>query len=198
MKVPATTKGVMRYCLPHVSGKIIDVGAGTEKYRGILLEKGESYTSFDMENADVVGDAHDLPFSEEFDTAVCNQVLEHVKEPWIVIEQMHKALKKGGILIITAPFLIPFHADPDDYFRYTHRGLRHLCERVGFTVIEQKKYGAFPLILSEFFKFKFCNPYKHKRGFVARNLLRITQKAGVIPINQDTDFYAQNLMICQK
>ena len=45
---------------------------------------------------------YDLPESS-FDMIICWNVLEHVKRPQEALKRFHKGLKKGGIVVITAP-----------------------------------------------------------------------------------------------
>jgi SAM-dependent methyltransferase len=61
-----------------------------------------------------------------FDFIVLYDVLEHVTNPFIVIENIVKMMKKKSKLIITVPFLQGYHEDPIDCFRYTHVGIKHL------------------------------------------------------------------------
>jgi len=61
-----------------------------------------------------------------FDFIVLYDVLEHVTNPFIVIENIVKMMKKKSKLIITVPFLQGYHEDPIDCFRYTHVGIKNL------------------------------------------------------------------------
>jgi hypothetical protein len=45
------------------------------------------------------------------------------------------------MLVGCIPFLIPYHADPDDYFRYTHSALNKILKNAGFKNIEINKLG---------------------------------------------------------
>jgi len=54
----------------------------------------------------ILGDIQNYSFSEEtYDVIACRFVLEHLREPARAMENLHKALKKGGIMIITVPNL---------------------------------------------------------------------------------------------
>ncbi len=123
MKKFQQTREVILYTQKYIQGKTLDLGAGSCKYREIISKKAEGYITFDMvpgKNIDVVGDALNLPFqAETFDTIISTQALEHVEKPWIMIKEIRRVLKSNSICILTAPFLIPYHADPHDYFRYT-------------------------------------------------------------------------------
>ncbi|MHA1751331.1 MAG: class I SAM-dependent methyltransferase, partial [Candidatus Helarchaeota archaeon] len=101
-----STREVIKYSLKYISGKTLDLGAGSAKYRNIIKQKASEYITFDMipgPHIDVVGNVLDLPFEDKtFDTIISTQVLEHVEKPWIMIKEIHRVLKKNGICILTA------------------------------------------------------------------------------------------------
>lgn len=179
MKKFNKTVDVITYALNYISGKTLDLGAGEGKYKSIITKKSEEYIAADIiynKNIDVVCDAADLPFeNEEFDTIICTQMLEHVKNPQLVVQQIYRVLKKKGVCVLTAPFLIPSHSDPDDYFRYTINGLKFLFENQGFKIIEINSYGQTFTVFAEWFKFMFSNPYK-KHSIFKRRLTERVQK----------------------
>jgi ubiquinone/menaquinone biosynthesis C-methylase UbiE len=158
------TRGVIEHTRHYVSGYTLDFGAGTAKYQHLIKEKASKYITFDMvpgKNIDVVGDALNPPFADgTFDTVVSTQVLEHVRKPWVMVREMGRIIKSGGICITTAPFIVPFHADPDDYFRYTRQGLESLFTDSGFTIVESGSYGRMFSVFSEMIHFSLFNPYK--------------------------------------
>jgi ubiquinone biosynthesis O-methyltransferase len=52
----------------------------------------------------LIGDAENLPFKvSSFDFAICSEVLEHLKRPERALKRINKALKEGGLLIVTVP-----------------------------------------------------------------------------------------------
>lgn len=161
------THEVITYLQKYISGKTLDLGAGSGKYRNIIKEKAENYLAFDVKPGpaiDIVGDALDLPFGVGiFDTIVCTQVLEHVDKPWIAVKEMSRVLKKGGICILTAPFMEPYHQNPGDYFRYTIEGIKSLFKNEGFEVLECSSYGQVFSVISEFVRFSLFHPYKKRK-----------------------------------
>jgi SAM-dependent methyltransferase len=181
MKEFQQTRELIEYSLKYISGKTLDLGAGSAKYRHIIKKKASEYITFDVvpgENIDVVGDALDLPFeNDSFDTIISTQVLEHVAKPWIMVKEIHRVLKKDGICILTAPFLEPYHPDPHDYFRYTAEGLQSLFKNENFEILECQGFGKLFSVLSEFIRFSWFNPYgKQKRG--SWRITRLIAKTG--------------------
>ena len=109
--------------------KILDVGCGVKPYSPFFKEKAEMYIGVDMNstlNADAVCAAENLPFANGFfDVIICTQVLEHVNDPRKVIEEMHRVLKKEGLLILSTHGIWFKHA-PQDYWRWTDMGLKKI------------------------------------------------------------------------
>ncbi|MDO8589668.1 MAG: methyltransferase domain-containing protein [bacterium] len=157
------TRAVVVYLSKYISGKTLDYGAGSAKYRNLIAPQTSEYITFDMvpgEYIDVVGDALKPPFPDNsFDTVISTQMLEHVEKPWVVASEIRRILKPGGICILTAPFWVPYHADPHDYFRYTKEGLESLFKNEGFEIEVSGNYGKPPSVLGEMIHFSFFSPY---------------------------------------
>ena len=170
------TRAVIIYLNKYISGKTLDFGAGSAKYRGLISPHTSEYITFDVvhgTNVDVVGDAHKTPFeSNAFNTIICTQMLEHVEKPWIVIAEIKRILKPNGVCIITAPFLIPYHADPHDFFRYTREGLLSLFKNERFAIEESGTYGRGPSVLAEMFHFALFSHYKYERASKTKKRFR--------------------------
>jgi len=74
---------------------------------------------------------------QNFDVIYSNNVFEHLKKPWIAAKNLTKMLKEGGLIITIVPFSQRYHEDPQDYFRYTHKGVISLFEEYGtYSVLE--------------------------------------------------------------
>lgn len=94
--------------------RILDVGCGLGILAGEIAQRypncsitGIEYAEaqlaeapMDFDNLEFMqGDAHDLPFEDEsFDVVYCRYLLEHVREPLLVLQEMHRVLKSGGQL----------------------------------------------------------------------------------------------------
>lgn len=82
---------------------------------------------------DIVMDAHNFCFNENsFDIVLLTEVIEHLRSPETVLQDIYKTIKPGGKLILTAPFFYHIHGDPDDYGRYTSSGLSAFLTSAGF------------------------------------------------------------------
>lgn len=199
------TREVVIELSKHITGSTLDFGAGTAKYRSIIRPKTSSYTTFDMipgEHIDVVGDALNPPFPDHtFNTVLSTQTFEHLEQPWVVVDQIKRILKPGGVCIITAPFLVPYHADPYDFFRYTKEGLRSLFQNAGFEIVEYGTYGNTPIVLTEMFHFAHASHYKRTRLRWLRNKLMRALKAIAMSVDRifkNDAVYANVFLIAKK
>ena len=60
------------------------------------------------------GDAHHLPFPENrFDVVYCRYVLEHVRDPLRVLQEMRRVLKPGGRALAQENDILMVACDPD-------------------------------------------------------------------------------------
>jgi len=59
-----------------------------------------------------------------------------VPHPQRVVREIHRVLRPHGVLYVEVPFLEGFHADPDDYQRFTFRGLDVLLRR--FEILDRE------------------------------------------------------------
>jgi SAM-dependent methyltransferase len=122
---------------------VLDAGSGRAPYRDLFAHaryetadfvavEGKTYAE-----QDYVCDLAAIPVEDaRFDHVLLTQVLEHLPEPATVLGELHRVLKPGGTLWLTAPLFYAEHEKPYDFFRYTQFGLRHLLERAGFDVRE--------------------------------------------------------------
>ncbi len=122
---------------------ILDVGSGMAPYRELFNHA--RYVTCDWEHSiyapptppDILASAERIPVEDaSFDAILCTQVLEHLAEPWSVLEEFHRVIRPGGKIWITAPLVWYLHEQPYDYYRFTPQGLRHLLERARFSAIE--------------------------------------------------------------
>ena len=123
-------------------GTLVDLGCGTRPYAGLFNEFVDRYVAIDADHLryadgglDLVSDSSVLSLADQsVDTVLSNQVLEHLKEPADAVKEMARVLRPGGVAIITAPHIWGVHEEPNDFYRFTSFGLRHLAESSGLRV----------------------------------------------------------------
>ena len=123
------------------------------------MKKITKYTTFDKKKygdsvnpVQVFGDVSDMSFSDgEFDAVINNQSIECYPNPFIAVSEMHRVLKKGGVLLIDMPFnhnWFGYGSTPEscskknkvyDYWRITPQGLELLLK--DFDKVELKISG---------------------------------------------------------
>jgi SAM-dependent methyltransferase len=121
--------------------RVIDIGAGEGPYRELFGD--QRYVTLDRADTphsgevDLHGDAASIPADDEsFDVVLCTQVLEHVSQPLEALQEFHRVLRRGGLMLATVPFLWEEHETPFDYYRYTRYGIADLVARAGFADVE--------------------------------------------------------------
>lgn len=83
---------------------------------------------FAVPGVDVAADAELLPFPDDlFQRVECDAVLEHVRNPVKVMDEIRRVLAPGGYVHLVTPFCHPFHEYPKDYRRFTIDGLKELA-----------------------------------------------------------------------
>jgi SAM-dependent methyltransferase len=128
-----------------------------------------------------------LPFRDNaFDAVVMGEVLEHLIEDKIALENISRVLTPKGRLILTVPFL---HDEPEYHVRiHTPKSIQRLLEACGFEVrtfitrgLVSLDYRAFKMLVHSF---NLCSYIFTKRTYYCRILtwlselsLQIGQKA---------------------
>lgn len=175
--------------LPYLTEntKILDVGVGL----GRLLEKFPNHQRYGMDistsylpiakqkGIDVCfSKIEDMPYRDNsFDIVICTDVLEHVLDLKLALDQIYRVLKTGGVFIMRVPYkedLQPY-LDPEFPYQFVHlrsfdeSTIRLQLEKIhGFNVVELKKGPYIP---------PFLNPKLRILGKNWRRLLRILSGA---------------------
>lgn len=125
--------------IPTSPGRILEIGSkqygSTQRFRDAY---GGDYAGLDLEPGEGVDVVCDLTQGigdlepESFDLVICCSVLEHVAKPWKMADNIVRLMKPKAQLYVSAPWVWRYHAYPDDYFRYSWRGLQSLFEPLKF------------------------------------------------------------------
>lgn len=109
--------------LPHPRLSVLEVSG--EKWRGFGFR---SYTALSYPQFDLCERALD----ERFDLIIAEQVFEHLLRPGRAAANVFTMLRPGGHFLVTTPFLLKVHPDPQDCSRWTETGIRLLLAQAGF------------------------------------------------------------------
>jgi SAM-dependent methyltransferase len=142
--IPELKSAIRDYATRHV----LDVGCGNKPYESLFEGLTDSYVGCDViqsdgHKVDVICPATQLAFEDDqFDTVFSTQVIEHVDDPFKMLSECFRVLKKGGYLILSAPFTWELHEEPYDFYRFTKYGLKSMLEKHGFDVIYVNPNGG--------------------------------------------------------
>ena len=116
--------GLPEYLEKNPGHRVLNVGSGNTN----LIDKRVVHLDiFRYEIIDLIADASHLPFADRsFDAIFCDAVLEHVKNPFQVVDEFTRVLKEEGYVNIGVPFLFPYHDAPDHYFNFSTSGIKSL------------------------------------------------------------------------
>lgn len=117
--------------LPHTrGGSVLDVGCGDAPYRA-WFGRSVHYIGIDTQEGEgvdhVIDGASQWPLeNESVDIVLCTQVLEHVEDLPLVLNETARVLRAGGLLIASFPFIYNEHGAPNDYRRFSAHGAKLL------------------------------------------------------------------------
>jgi len=128
----------------YVSGDMLEIGCGEGRGVDTLVPLCKSYTAIDK-NKEVIEElskkndsctfiAANIPpmtmiESESFDTIVSFQVIEHIKNDALMVEEIFRMLKPEGKLILTTPNIkMSLTRNPWHLREYTYQGLKELLQ----------------------------------------------------------------------
>jgi SAM-dependent methyltransferase len=177
--------------------RLPEAGASSEHWQRIVLNRAvdEHLARLGIERlsgAEISGDAHrgrpwrsyaslDYPAfdlcappeeHERFDVVICEQVLEHVLDPWRAASTLSRLCVPGGHVVVSTPFLIRVHELPaygmPDFWRFTPSGLRLVLEQAGLEVDSVHSWGNRDCVAGNFDRWSAYRPWHSLRD--ERNL----------------------------
>lgn len=152
----------------HIGKKVLDIGGGigtaisfyvsradyviaTELFENevdIMNEKFRKYPYFKAIKADIMQD--DFSDMAPFDTIICINVLEHIKDDEKALSIMKSLLSDNGKIIICVPAVKKLYCYMDKnvghFRRYAKGELRKKASRAGLRAVENKYMNFFGII----------------------------------------------------
>ena len=122
---------------------VLDVGGRIQPYRPLVEHRLGLYVAIDPQFEgllDVVAIGEQIPFRESsFDIVICSQVLGYVSNPAKVVAEIHRVLRPGGVLVLSAPALFPQHHD--ERWRFLREGYSVLMEPFATVEVAPEGYS---------------------------------------------------------
>jgi SAM-dependent methyltransferase len=147
-----------RYVAQQARPRVLEVGCGTGyvlqrlnaegRYELTGLEEhiaGLRYARARLPSVEFVqADARDLPYELEFDAIGAFDVIEHIDDDGAVLASIHRALKPGGIVVVTVPQHRWLWSATDDVAmhkrRYARKELSAKFSAAGFTTLYRTSF----------------------------------------------------------
>ena len=141
--------------------RLLDAGAGEQQYKPFCSHlqyvaqdfaaykpehsnSGLKLPAWDYGKLDMVSDIIAIPEPDQsFDVILCTEVLEHIPEPVLAIKEFARP-RKGGKLILTAPFASMTHFAPYHFATgFSRFFYEHALPAAGFQVEELSYNGNY-------------------------------------------------------
>lgn len=140
----------------ELSGEILDLGSKSKSasYNRFLQYKNPyniTHTDLEKSGEDILKLNLEEDFSIEnnrYDAITCFNVLEHIYNHKNLIKESFRILKSDSVFVGGTPFLVNYHADPHDYFRYTHEAIEKMFTETGFRLEKMIYLGYGPILAS--------------------------------------------------
>ena len=161
---------------------LLDVGCGPLINQELLRERSAIYVDGgDYDGVNLVCDfSKSLPMKQNsIDGMLCSNVIEHLPEPQVCFDEMHRVIKPGGEALILVPFVIKLHQEPYDFHRYTKYALKFYAQKAGFSIIEVREVGGISNILGTILNCAIkesVNPIYKLGLHLQRSFLRVLRK----------------------
>jgi SAM-dependent methyltransferase len=113
---------------PSGPGRVLDVGCGSKKWPGAVGLDLSADT-----DADVVHDldVHPYPLEDgSFDQILMQDVIEHVREPYDLMRELHRIGRPGARVHLRTPHFTSLHAysDPTHRHSFSAAAIRAMAE----------------------------------------------------------------------
>jgi SAM-dependent methyltransferase len=145
----------MQEHIPELTGDVLEVGSAGSG-RSELAINADRYILSNLHPGPkmIRQDMLDLDLEDtSIDALVSEVMLEHVPHPLQAIREAARVLKPGGKFVLVVPWMYPFHAAPDDYYRFSKTALRSIVSE-DFEIMTLDRIGSVWSTISLFIQLK--------------------------------------------
>jgi SAM-dependent methyltransferase len=138
---------------------LVELGSGNRRLRDDCI----NVDIFPFENVDILADIMKTPFADNtVDYVIIDAVLEHVPNPFAVVDELYRILKYGGKAFCVVPFIHPYHGYPKNYFNISRDGLLYLFREFKECIVETYRGPTSAIInlMAEYLALAFLNNEK--------------------------------------
>ncbi|UZE95155.1 class I SAM-dependent methyltransferase [Alkalimarinus alittae] len=137
--------------ISDLRGDIIEIGGFDNHFRS-RYNSGE-FRNLDVapgKYVDIVANAECIPEvkSNSLGGIICISVIEHTTSPHKIIEEAHRCLKPGGVLLLSSPWIFETHMEPNDFLRFSKHQLENWCDQ--FETIEVDYTNSYVGVIAHF------------------------------------------------
>lgn len=133
-----------------LKGKTIDIGGGKNADYISFMTKNDDcdLVTFDIKNGALIDFETDMlpAATDTYDTVLFLNVMEHIYNHQHICNEVVRITKNGGQMIGFVPFLMWYHADHRDFFRYTHEALEKILHISGVKNPKIEMIGGGPFL----------------------------------------------------
>lgn len=205
-----TERNIKKIIASHNIKTVLDVGCGSRQYEKLFAD--QRYIGIDVpisgrqqsqKSPDVYYDGVNFPFPDSnFDLTLCTEVLEHCLEPELLVKEISRVTKDGGVVYITTPFIHGEHEAPFDFRRFTSFGMIKIIEDHGLSITDLSKevvgYEAFAYLSLKSLKKRFPQKGKSIRYQICKKSLHFTNFIFRFMRANTDDIYLTNHLIAVK
>ena len=103
------------------------IGSGMSNFYKAFKKNILAFDIYANPNIHFIADAHNIPIKNKtFDLIIIQAVLEHVLNPYVVVDECRRLLKDDGLIYAETPFMQQVHEGAYDFIRFTDSGHRYL------------------------------------------------------------------------
>ncbi len=121
---------------------------GATNFRELVTGMGVEYVGCDMrpgQGVDSLQNLHALDLADgSVGTVICVDTIEHVEYPRQAISEIHRVLASPGMAIVTSVMNFLIHGYPEDYWRFTPKGLESLLKSFDVAIVDFSGKDDFP------------------------------------------------------